>query len=148
MFASIYQRTRKGQHPEAYQATAASKRPAITATPELVILPGAPLFGALVAEAVVADAELDPVGLVTALALMLDVILVEPVELELPVVVLDVIVDILLLPEVVEEEEEEAEVVLLAEVDEVPVLLAVVLALLELEMEATVLLDSMTNCGV
>ncbi len=69
------------------------------------------------------------------------VILVEPVELELPVVLVDMVDE--LLPEVVEE----AEVALLADVDEEPsVLLA--LALLELVTEATVLLDSITNCGV
>lgn len=108
------------------------------------------MLGAPVADAVAED-ELDPVELALALEVLLVedplVILVEPVELELPVVLVDIVDE--LLPEVVEEAEVVLliDVVLLADVDEeLPVLLA--LALLELVTEATVLLDSITNCGV
>lgn len=72
------------------------------------------------------------------------VILVEPVELELPMVLVD-IVDVVdeLLPEVVED----ADVVLLPEVDEeLPVLLA--LAMLELVIETTLLPLSRSNQAV
>lgn len=130
-----------------YQAATAPNTTAIKALPALKLLASAPFFGALVAD-VLAEDELDPVGLALVLGVSLDelllVIVVEPVELELPVVLVN-IVDMVdeLLPEVVEE----ADVVLLPEVDEeLSVLLA--LALLELVMEATVLVDSITNCGV
>ena len=116
-------------------------------------------MGALVADALAED-ELDPVEL--ALVLIPDVVLpmldelLEP-ELELPKVLLDVvdIVDVLL-PEAIVDDGvdevlllEEAEVVLLPDVvEELPLVVVLPLALLELVTEATVLLDSMTNCGV